>query len=235
MFYGFGKNLAQKCLFLYTMQQFSALCIFLRNSMFNRFRALRQSCEKFFNGTELALQCSGVPYTELCFGQDWGLFIVSQHLIEGYHGTLNCASPPLSRAGGPDMTSYELFMDESQKPDGTEPSVLDLPSGAEDVGEEGEELLAISKVIVELKSTPLRGFTAELDVVAQSDKTVTIALSPNQNNLLGTLKLGARFDQAQFFSPVAVFRASCFVSNVQRLGNSSKQETYLVEITVESR
>jgi hypothetical protein len=132
------------------------------------------------------------------------------------------------------MTNSEYFMDESQKPERSEPSRLDLSLGGDGMGEGGEDLLAISKVIVELKNSPLRGFTAELEVVEQSGNTVTIALFPNQTSLLRTLKLGARFAQAQFFSPVAVFRAACFVSNVSRVANDSGQETCLVEISLES-
>ncbi len=132
------------------------------------------------------------------------------------------------------MMSHELFIDELEKPDGTEPSLLNSSSSADDIEQDDEELLAISNVVVEVKNPPLRGSTEELEVVAQSGKTVTIALSPTQNSLIRTLKLGSRFPQTQFFSPVAVFRAPCFVSNVSRVGNGPEHESYLVDITVES-
>lgn len=132
------------------------------------------------------------------------------------------------------MMSHELFMDQLQKPDGTEPSLSDASSSTEDIEQDDEELLAISNVVVKLKNPPLGGLTEELEVVAQSGKTVTIVLSPTQNSLIGTLKLGSRLPQTQFFSPVAVFRAPCFVSNISRVGNGPEQESYLVDITVES-
>jgi hypothetical protein len=132
------------------------------------------------------------------------------------------------------MMSHELLMDELEKPGGTEPSLFDPSSSADDTEQDDEELLAISNVVVELKNPSLRGFTEELKVVAQSGNTVTIALSPTQNSLIGTLKPGSRFPQTQFFSPVAIFRAPCFVSKVSRVGNVPEQESYLVDITVES-
>jgi hypothetical protein len=132
------------------------------------------------------------------------------------------------------MMSHELLMDELEKSDGTEPSLSGPPSSADNVEQDDEELLAISNVVVELKKPPLRGFTEELKVVAQSGNTVTIALSPTQNSLIGTLKLGSRFPQTQFLSPVAIFRAPCFVSKVSRVGDGPEQESYLVDITVES-
>jgi hypothetical protein len=150
------------------------------------------------------------------------------------YSTLDCTLPPLSLVGRPRRMSHELFMDEWETQDGTEPSLSDPSSSADYMEQDDEELLAISNIVVEFKNLPLQGSTEQLEVVAQSGKTVTIALSPAQNSLISTLKLGSRFPQTQFFSPVAVFRAPCFVSKVSRVGSSPERESYLVDITVES-
>jgi hypothetical protein len=132
------------------------------------------------------------------------------------------------------MMSHELFRDEPEKSDGTEPSLSDPSPTADDIEQDDQELLAISNVVVELKSPPFGESTEELEVVAQSGNTLTIVLSPAQNTLISSLTPGSRFSQTQFFSPVAVFRAPCFVSSVSRVGNGLEQESYFVDITVES-
>jgi hypothetical protein len=129
--------------------------------------------------------------------------------------------------------SDELFRDELEKSEGTEPSLVGPSPSSDDIALDDEELLAISNV-VELKNSPLRGLAEELEVVAQSGKTVTIALSSTQDSLIRTLKLGSHSPQTRSFSPVAIFKAPCFVSNVSRVGSKPEQESYLVDITVES-
>jgi hypothetical protein len=172
---------------------------------------------------------------ERCLFEHRELLPHPSYLIKRSYSILDCTLPPLSLAGRPLMMSHEFCMDELEKPEGTEHPRFDASSNANDIEQDDDELLAISDVVVELKNPPLRGlFSEELKVVAQSGNTVTIALSPTQNSLIGTLKLGSHLPQTRFFSPVAIFRAPCFVSKVSRLGNGPEQESYFVDITVES-
>jgi len=126
-------------------------------------------------------------------------------------GFLDAISLPLRRPG---MTSEGVFMTE--------------------IGEDAEELLPVSRVILELNNSPPNDPSPELEVVAQSGKTLTLALSASQASLIDALELGIRFPRTQFFSPYAVFRASCLVSNVPSARNDPEIETHLVEVTVET-
>jgi hypothetical protein len=86
-FCSFGETLQERCLFLYTMRQFSVSCMFLGNGMLKGFKILGQSREYFGMVRNLLDSPPEDVGTTPCFCQDLGLFIPSQHIIHGSYRT----------------------------------------------------------------------------------------------------------------------------------------------------
>jgi tetratricopeptide (TPR) repeat protein len=105
---------------------------------------------------------------------------------------------------------------------------------AEDEFESEEEFLDINAVAITFDSGPYKGEQIELDVSFQSGNVISLIISSKDKALIENMKVGVRFDDVHFYSPVAIFRGSGVVSAMTQIKSGPKKGDYSVDIKIES-
>jgi tetratricopeptide (TPR) repeat protein len=139
------------------------------------------------------------------------------------------------------LTQQELkyiqgFLSYSLRKHGIHIRVPDPEEGFPDLNaysEKKEEFLEISTISIQLKQGPLKGHALDLDVSSQTGSVVSVILAPDPKDLLDTFRLGRRFPDIQFYSPITVFRGTGVVSRKSRIQEGPRTGHYLVDITIE--
>jgi len=99
--------------------------------------------------------------------------------------------------------------------------------------EKEEEFLEVSTLSLQLKEGPLKGHALDLDVASQTGSVVSVVLAPDPKELVDSFRLGKRFPDMQFYSPITVFRGTGVVSRKFRIEEGPRRGHYLVDITIE--
>jgi len=128
------------------------------------------------------------------------------------------------------------FLTYSLKKRGIHITVPDPEEGFPDFNgysEKEEEFLEISTISIHLKEGPLKGHALDLDVASQTGSVVSVILAPDPRELLDSFRLGKRFTDMQFYSPITVFRGTGIVSRKFRIEQGPRGGDYMVDITIE--
>jgi hypothetical protein len=73
----------------------------------------------------------------------------------------------------------------------------------------------------------------EFDVTFQSGDVISISIPAPHKSLIGSLQIGERFNQMQFYCPIALFRGSGVVSGINMVKHGPKKGDYIMDITID--
>jgi hypothetical protein len=99
--------------------------------------------------------------------------------------------------------------------------------------EKEEDFLEISTISIQLKEGALKGHALDLDVASQTGSVVSVVLAPDPKELAESFRLGKRFPDIQFYSPITVFRGTGVVSRKFKIDDGPRMGHYLIDITIE--
>jgi hypothetical protein len=99
--------------------------------------------------------------------------------------------------------------------------------------EKEEDFLEISTISIQLKEGALKGHALDLDVASQAGSVVSVVLAPDPKELAESFRLGKRFPDIQFYSPITVFRGTGVVSRKFKIDDGPRMGHYLIDITIE--
>jgi tetratricopeptide (TPR) repeat protein len=97
---------------------------------------------------------------------------------------------------------------------------------------EKETVLDIISVIITLDKGPQKGKGLTLDVSSQTGNMISVIVSDRDQGFIDNLEVGAKIDDVQFFSPVAVLRGSGMVSGKTLINSGQKMGSYSVVIKI---
>jgi tetratricopeptide (TPR) repeat protein len=97
---------------------------------------------------------------------------------------------------------------------------------------EKETVPDIISVIIALDKGPQKGEGLTLDVSSQTGNMISVIVSDRDQVFIDNLEVGAKIDDIQFFSPVAVFRGSGIVSGKTFINSGQKKGSYSVVIKI---
>ena len=83
-----------------------------------------------------------------------------------------------------------------------------------------------------LEKGPEKGQQVEIDVSFQSGNIINFLIAKTEKNLMENLKPGTRFDEVQFYSPIAMFKGACMVTGITNIESGPKQGEYNVEVKI---
>ena len=128
----------------------------------------------------------------------------------------------------------EPVIDESVIPE----PVIDKPVIHEPVIEVEEsqeaEVIDINGIGITIDSGSKRGEIVELDVSFQSRNVISLLISQRNKYLIEDLEVGDTLNDIQFYSPIAMFTGSCFVSAISEIKSGPRQGDYSLDLKVQS-
>jgi tetratricopeptide (TPR) repeat protein len=136
------------------------------------------------------------------------------------------------------------YLDEILKKRGIEaqlPSPLSSTSNLEiveaeldngDEAESEEEFLDITSIGITFETGPQKGRMIEFDVNFQSGNMLSLIVSKTDQELIRDLKAGAKLQEIQFFSPIAIFNGAGVVSSKTEIKSGPKQGDYCLDIRI---
>jgi tetratricopeptide (TPR) repeat protein len=98
--------------------------------------------------------------------------------------------------------------------------------------EEEEEFLDINSVGIQIKSGPNKGHVIEFDVSFQTGNAINLIIPSKEKELLEELNAGAKLQNMQFFSPIAILNGSGVVTAKTRIKSGPKEGDYSLDITI---
>jgi len=116
--------------------------------------------------------------------------------------------------------------------------VIDKPVIHEPVIEVEEsqeaEVIDINGIGITIDSGSKRGEIVELDVSFQSRNVISLLISQRNKYLIEDLEVGDTLNDIQFYSPIAMFTGSCFVSAISEIKSGPRQGDYSLDLKVQS-
>lgn len=98
--------------------------------------------------------------------------------------------------------------------------------------EEEEEFLDINSVGIQIRSGPNKGHMVEFDVSFQTGNAINLIIPSKEKELLEELNAGAKLQDMQFFSPIAILNGSGVVTAKTRIKSGPKEGDYSLDITI---
>lgn len=96
-----------------------------------------------------------------------------------------------------------------------------------------EELLDISLIEITLEQGPNKGTQVELDVNFQKGNMLSLIIQSKDIDLLESLEVGARLNNIQFSSSIAIFQGMGIVSSKTQIGTGPRNGDYMLDIEVQ--
>jgi len=112
------------------------------------------------------------------------------------------------------------------------PDVGGPPTKTEEYDEEGDDILSISSVSIEIMEGPEKDKTFEFDVVSQSGNDVSVIVPGGKKGITAVFKPGFHVNKMQCCSPLAVFNSSGVISGVTKIESGPKRGDYSVDIKI---
>ena len=134
-----------------------------------------------------------------------------------------------------DMESLEMA---SASPEATTASTAQVSIGDQFENDvdfelpEEEEFLDINSVGIQMPSGPRKGQMVEFDVSFQTGNSINLIISTKESELLNALGKGAKLNDMQFFSPIAILNGSGVVTAKTQIKSGPKEGDYSVDITI---
>ena len=99
---------------------------------------------------------------------------------------------------------------------------------------EEEEILDINSVGITLPSGPKKGEMIEIDVSFQSGNVVSLLIPSQDNDVLEGFRLGSTIEDAQFFSPIAMFNGTAVVEGKTKIESGPRRGDFSIDLKVVS-
>jgi len=97
---------------------------------------------------------------------------------------------------------------------------------------EEEEFLDINSVGIQMPSGPRKGQMVEFDVSFQTGNSINLIISSKESALLNALGKGAKLNDMQFFSPIAILNGSGVITAKTQIKSGPKEGDYSLDITI---
>jgi len=97
---------------------------------------------------------------------------------------------------------------------------------------EDDEILDVGSIRFTLPRGPEKDRRVELEVGFQSGRYIKMVLPRSEKNLIKSIKTGDLLKQIVFYSPVAIFSGTGFVSSKKEIGSGPKRGDYSLEIKI---
>lgn len=97
---------------------------------------------------------------------------------------------------------------------------------------EEEEFLDINSVGIQMPSGSRKGQMVEFDVSFQTGNSINLIISSKESELLDALDKGAKLNDMQFFSPIAILNGSGVVTAKTQIKSGPKEGDYSLDITI---
>ncbi len=97
---------------------------------------------------------------------------------------------------------------------------------------EDEDILDINSIRFDLPQGPDKGRRVELEVGFQSGKFIKMIIPREEKSLIQSIKPGDLLKQIVFYSPVAIFSGTGFVSSKKEISSGPKRGDYSLEIKI---
>jgi len=116
--------------------------------------------------------------------------------------------------------------------DETLPTVREPTDATEEDETSEEEFLEICSIGITLDDEQKQGTLAELDVHFQRGNMISLIIPAKDKELIENLNVGVRLNDVQYYSPIAVFKASGIVSGKAQIKIGPKQGDYRLDIKI---
>ncbi|MCF8037416.1 MAG: hypothetical protein K9K62_11130 [Desulfobacteraceae bacterium] len=113
-----------------------------------------------------------------------------------------------------------------------EPEPAPAASEARDEEIDDEDILDISAIGLPLPTGSRAGEKVELDVNFQNGLQINLVLSKEQKEIINSLETEGRIAGVIFYSPVAIFSGTVYVSAKKEIGSGPKQGDYTVDLRI---
>jgi len=104
----------------------------------------------------------------------------------------------------------------------------------EEEEEEEEEILDINSIGITMPDGPQKGQIVEINVSFQSANVISLLISGKDKDLLENFQVGAKLDDVQFYSPIAMFNGTAIVSGKTEIESGPRRGDYNLDIKVVS-
>ncbi|MFP3980530.1 MAG: hypothetical protein ACLFUY_03985 [Desulfobacterales bacterium] len=129
----------------------------------------------------------------------------------------------------------QVLDDAGRKADAGAPAAPEpAPDTSEARGEEidDEDILDISAIGLPLPTGSRAGEKVELDVNFQNGRQINLVLSKGQKEIANSLETGGSIASVMFYSPVAIFSGTVYVSAKKEINSGPKQGDYTVDLKI---
>ncbi|MCG6912258.1 MAG: hypothetical protein LJE94_19365 [Deltaproteobacteria bacterium] len=132
-----------------------------------------------------------------------------------------------------ELEKLRTFLEQLMEKKGLKRTLTVVSQPAETVTEtEPEEFIDISSIGILFESGPGKGKVIEFDVNFQSGNLLSFIISKKDGQLIEDLKVNSKFEELQFYSPIAIFNGSGVVVAKSEIKSGPKQGDFCLDIKI---
>lgn len=95
-----------------------------------------------------------------------------------------------------------------------------------------DDILDISEIRLQLAKGPQKGESVEIDINFQTGRQINVIIPKKQKDIIDGMEEGSSIDGVIFYSPVAIFSGSVYVSSKKEIGSGPKQGDYSMDLKI---
>lgn len=134
-----------------------------------------------------------------------------------------------------EMESIQFYFRGLLKKKGCEKTVTDIEMEKTiepDSEVEDEDIIDITAIRFDLSEGSLSGETVDFEVSFQSGKYIQMIMPKKEKKLLKSIRSGDMLKEIIFYSPMAIFSGTGFVSKIKEISSGPKRGDYSLEIKI---